>query len=60
MGTRKKKEKIKETYIVSKENTNTSNLCKKCPCHIYNTNGVIRYGKGNLFADYLIVLPPYK
>lgn len=61
MGSRgKRKEKIKETYIVSKENSNTSNICNGCPCRIYNTNGIIRYGKGNLFADYLIVLPPYK
>lgn len=56
----RRKEKIKETYIVSKETVNTSNICKDCPCRIYNTNGIIRYGKGNLFANYLIVLPPYK
>lgn len=52
--------KIKETYIIGKENINKSLCCKNCPCHIYNNSGIIRYGKGNLVASNIIVLPPYK
>lgn len=57
MGQRKRR--IKETYIISKDNIRTSNICKNCPCRIYNSSGIIKYGKGNLYGENIIVLPPY-
>ena len=57
MGQRKRR--IKETYIISKDNIRTSNICKNCPCRIYNSSSIIKYGKGNLYGENIIVLPPY-
>lgn len=55
-----KKLKIKETYIISKKTINTNSICKCCPCRIYNSSGIIRYGKGNIYGSVILILPPYK
>lgn len=55
-----RRQRIKEEYIISKQTTNNALYCRNCPCRIYNNFGVIRYGKGNLYADNLIILPPYQ
>lgn len=51
--------RIKTDYIISKKTTDCI-MCKNCPCRIFNSNKIIRYGKGNLYGDKVIILPPYK
>lgn len=53
-----RKPTYREEYIISKFTTNC-NICRSCPCRLFNDSGVIRYGKGNLFADNVFILPPY-
>ena len=48
----------KELRFDTKQYFNDCSYCKNCPAKIYQKeNGTILYGKGNLFADIMFVLP---
>lgn len=60
MGIRKKKDTILNKHIPSKLVINKIRMCESCPLHVFAEDGqVIMFGVGNIFANTIMVLPPY-